>query len=64
MSKNKTKVGDKVVCLVSKVDFVSSATYIVTYVGNFKGVIMVSGIKGMLYEDEYVVVRRIEESVT
>ena len=63
MSKQKTKVGDKVVCLVNKGGFVGSAVYIVTYVGNFKGAIMVSGINGMLYEGEYVVVRRIEESV-
>lgn len=63
MSKQKTKVGDKVVCLVNKGEFVGSAVYIVTYVGNFKGAIMVSGINGMLYEGEYVVVRRIEESV-
>lgn len=62
MSK-KPKVGDKVVCLVNKGDFVGSATYIVTYVGNFKGVIMVSSINGMLYEGEYIVVRSIEESV-
>lgn len=63
MSKNKAKLGDKVVCLVSKRDFVSSETYIVIYVGNFKGAIMVSGINGWLYEGEYVVIRRIEESV-
>lgn len=63
MSKRKTKVGDKIVCLVNKGDFVGSATYIVTYVGNFKGAIMVSGVNGWLYEGEYVVIRRIEESV-
>ena len=57
MSKRKTKVGDKVVCLVNKGDFVGSAVYIVTYAGRCKGAIMVSGINGVLYEGEYVVVR-------
>lgn len=60
---NKVKVGDQVVCLVNKGGFSNSAIYTVGYVADFKDAIMVSGMDGWLYEDEYVVVRQVGDTL-
>lgn len=62
MSKD-VKVGDEVVCLVTKGDFSNSAVYTVEYVSDLKDAILLSGIDGWLYKDEYVVVRQVSDSL-
>lgn len=62
MSK-KAEYGDEIVCLVNKGAFSNYAIYTVEDTSHVKGAIKVLGMEDWLYEDEYLVVKQVSDSL-